>query len=180
MRKIVTNLLLVTVVFSSTALTYLAFKVQFRMLHIVSDSMKPTFERGDVILVRSIPTMDLKVDQIAVLPTTESNKVMVAHRIVAISRDTTGKYLVTTKGDANPIPDDKQKRITSQKVPVYLGVIPISKAPGLVDNSLKIAMVLGILTLILLGFILKEAITKEIQTRKAKKEERRRYATSQI
>ena len=149
MKQKIFNLFLISIILSSSTLTFLAFKFQLRIVHVVSDSMNPIFQRGDLILVRSIPTSKLKVNQIAVLPTLDSEKALLAHRVIKIERNSTGELLVSTKGDANPIADDGQKQILSKHVPIYLGAVPISKVPGLVENRATIATGLGLITVIL-------------------------------
>lgn len=149
------NFFLIIVISASTTLTFYAFKYHLRVVHVVSDSMNPIFQRGDLIFVRSIPSIELKVNQIAVLPTLESENILVAHRVIKVNRNSNGELLISTKGDANPIADDDQKQIVSDQVPIYMGVIPISKVPGLIENRLLVANGLALLTVILLVLIFK-------------------------
>lgn len=160
MSKKLVYLILISIISTSLTFTYLAFKSEFRVVHIISDSMDPTFNKGDLLLVRSIPSGELQVNQVAVLPALDSSEVLIAHRIINIKRSATGNLLVTTKGDANPIADDEQKVITSSTIPVSIGVLPISRAPGLVDNSKWIGTFLGLLSLTLITITLRHMLEK--------------------
>ncbi|VVB85456.1 Peptidase S24-like protein [uncultured archaeon] len=66
---------------------------------VISDSMKPVFQRGDLVLTQSISKDPQKGDVI----TFKANGVQnpVTHRVVNVQGD-----VVTTKGDNNPMADD--------------------------------------------------------------------------
>jgi signal peptidase len=66
---------------------------------VISDSMKPEFQRGDLVLTQSIS----KDPQVGDIITFEAVGVKntVTHRVTGIKNN-----MVTTKGDNNPLPDD--------------------------------------------------------------------------
>jgi signal peptidase I len=66
---------------------------------VVSDSMKPEFQRGDLVLTQSL----FKEPQVGDIITFKTRDVQytVTHRVVNVKDD-----IVTTKGDNNPLADD--------------------------------------------------------------------------
>lgn len=118
---------LVLVTLLSVFATYWAINNQLRIVHILSDSMSPQIKRGDLVLIRSIPTESLKVGDVAILPALKERGVYYAHRVIELSRNSIGEVVVRTKGDANPVPDDWKLAITSNKTPIYLWDLPLSR-----------------------------------------------------
>lgn len=74
----------------------------YRMFTVASNSMKPSYEIGDVIVVKQINKNDLKVgDVVSYLGTRADMKdKIVTHRIISIDGDD-----ITLKGDANTVED---------------------------------------------------------------------------
>lgn len=72
-----------------------------RLIAIASDSMNPTYSRGDVVLIEYMKPNELRKGDILVF---DHENIIVTHRIVDIKKkkDT---YYFTTKGDANDKPD---------------------------------------------------------------------------
>lgn len=66
---------------------------------VLSDSMKPVFEKGDIILSQTV-SIDPKIGDIVTFKPKDARNV-VTHRVVDIKGDT-----VLTKGDNNPFNDD--------------------------------------------------------------------------
>jgi len=96
---------------------------------VLSQSMSPTFHRGDLLVTRLVQVADLRVGDVpALLP--PGGTTPYVHRIAMI-RTGTGAPVLTTKGDANPVPDAWSERVTSARVPVVVGVLPGLGRPGL-------------------------------------------------
>jgi signal peptidase I len=74
-------------------------------LHVVSsESMIPTLERGDLIVIRSISSEEVTVGDVIVFNTPSPYPSPIIHRVKSISnyRNT---YYFQTQGDNNPLPD---------------------------------------------------------------------------
>jgi signal peptidase I len=100
-------------------------------LTITSRSMEPTFSAGDMVLTRMIPANQVKVRDVLVLPVPEKKVLRYSHRVVSLQRTNEGLQ-VTTKGDANPLPDAWKVEISSDKVTKVISVIrtaPIFSGP---------------------------------------------------
>ena len=79
----------------------------YRMFTVVSGSMKPKYQIGDVLISKVADPKDIKVgDCISYLGKkgTFTNKV-VTHEVIDIEKDENGKYYFHTKGTANLIED---------------------------------------------------------------------------
>jgi signal peptidase len=96
-----------------TLSTYFAFLSNFNFLVVVSESMEPALNTGDIVIIGQgnnpfSSFKDVKVGDIIAFEKpgkTESghNKIIV-HRVVHIGDSSYGDRVVKTKGDANPYP----------------------------------------------------------------------------
>lgn len=78
----------------------------YKPIAIMSDSMKPVFSKGSVVITEKITSsMDIRVGDIIQY---EAEEKMVTHRVVAISvaRDKDGGRVFMTKGDNSPSVDE--------------------------------------------------------------------------
>ena len=83
-----------------TLLGYMPMSVQ-------SDSMSPTFKKGDLIVVKKVDDLySLKEDDVITFYTiVDGQKVINTHRIVRISEEDNTKSFIT-RGDNNPVDDE--------------------------------------------------------------------------
>jgi len=82
----------------------LAFGLKFLVFTaVISDSMKPDFQRGDLVMTQAI----FKEPQVGDIITFKAQGVLnsVTHRVITVRGDN-----VITKGDNNPLPDDYRTR----------------------------------------------------------------------
>lgn len=80
---------------------------KYRMFSVVSGSMAPKYNIGDVLVAKEVEPEDIKVgDTISYLGKVGSfaNKV-ITHKVVEIEKDTSGKYIFHTMGLTNVIED---------------------------------------------------------------------------
>jgi signal peptidase I len=111
-----------------------------------SNSMVPTFSRGDILILRGAVASDLKIGDIIVY-SPDSRSVPIVHRIIAINDDGTFQ----TKGDANSGQLPFEKRILPNQihgmvlvVVPYAGWIKIAVTSYLLPNILLVALALAI------------------------------------
>lgn len=93
---------------------------------VLTGSMRPHFNPGDVLITKQISADQLKVGQIAVLRNGTSYE-LYSHRIISITPDKTltNTLDIGTKGDANPTADVGSVQINKLgQVPVGVGRIP--------------------------------------------------------
>jgi signal peptidase len=118
--SIISNVILVLLLIIGifVGVTLLPIKNNFKILAVMSGSMKPTIEVGSLAVIR--PANDYKVSDIITFnqPNTTSKKETTTHRIQSISEKNGGKAY-TTKGDANNS-SDSQTIVGDQIVGKYL------------------------------------------------------------
>lgn len=79
----------------------------YRMFTVISGSMKPTYDIGDVLISKETKSSNIKIgDTISYLGKSGSfaDKV-ITHKVVGITKDSNGKYIFRTKGMANLVED---------------------------------------------------------------------------
>jgi signal peptidase I len=90
---------------------------------VLSPSMSPTFDAGDLVITRAVPASEVEVGDVVVLPRPDADGERYVHRIVELRTTATGPVVVT-KGDNNPAADPQRLRITSGEVPMVTGSLP--------------------------------------------------------
>jgi signal peptidase len=90
---------------------------------VLSPSMAPTFDAGDLVITRAVATSEVGIGDVVVLPRPDAPGERYVHRIVALQPTPTGP-IVVTKGDNNPAADPQRLRITSGEVPIVTGSLP--------------------------------------------------------
>jgi signal peptidase I len=72
----------------------------YRSLTVVSGSMEPTLDVGDVVIVRPLAPTNLRVGDVVTFRDPTDEDLLITHRVRAL-RIANGQVGVTTKGDAN-------------------------------------------------------------------------------
>jgi signal peptidase I len=92
---------------------------------VTSRSMEPTFAAGDTIVSREIDVANVVERDIVILPSPDDPAQRFSHRVFEVVQRK--PFLqISTKGDANPIPDKWLMQINSQEVPKVIAVLPTS------------------------------------------------------
>ncbi len=87
-------------VFSVVILVVLHFIFGFQYVVILTNSMQPTINPGDLVITRPVPPSELHVGDIILYEVHLGNATYkITHRIVAIRTDKNGRYYFLTKGD---------------------------------------------------------------------------------
>ena len=89
---------------------------------VLSASMAPSLDVGDLVLVRSVPTSSLRVGHIPLIVPT-GQVIAVAHRITQLTPGAGGPTL-TTRGDANPTTDAVRPTVLEPTAPRVIAVVP--------------------------------------------------------
>lgn len=112
----------VLVTFGCAALAASVFWLHIGIQPVLSGSMRPTYGPGWAIVTRPIPVSQVKPGDIVVF-TPPGESAQFAHRVVKVSDGSTHP-VITTKGDANPVPDPWHARLDSSSVPKVVGEVP--------------------------------------------------------
>lgn len=97
--KIVLIPIFLLCMFASLVTPFLTFGGKIQLMNVVSNSMSPTFEKGDLVAV-SRDYNELNVGDIIVYRQPDDQKTLITHRVVQID-----PVRVTTKGDNNATSD---------------------------------------------------------------------------
>ncbi|RLI97963.1 MAG: signal peptidase I [Candidatus Aenigmatarchaeota archaeon] len=112
-----------------------------------SNSMVPTFYRGDILLLHGLPAEDIAVGDIIVFSPVigRSDMVPIVHRVIEKNPDGTFQ----TRGDANPGQLDFEKHIYHSQIHgkvflilPYLGWVKIGITEYILPNIIPIALVI--------------------------------------
>ncbi|GAA2676926.1 MULTISPECIES: signal peptidase I [Actinosynnema] len=105
----------------AAAVAVIVLKIGFAP--ILTPSMKPAYNPGDLLITRATPVSQLAVGDVVVLPRPDMEGERYAHRVISLNTSE-GKTVVRTKGDNNTDPDPQALRIESAAVPVGIGDLP--------------------------------------------------------
>ena len=89
----------------------------------LSDSMRPDFAAGDLLLVRPEPMRDLRVGQVLTYSVPVGDRHVESHRVTAILHHG-GEPVIRTKGDANNVADPWAAQLHGRTAWVEFGRIP--------------------------------------------------------
>ena len=143
----------------------------FTPMTVQSDSMSPTFNQGDLIVIKQCDTADLQVGDIVTFHTIVDNQYALnTHRIVAID-ELNGMHSFTTKGDNNDIADQhviSDGDIVGKyvlKIP-YLGKVMdiLSSSAGflvIIVIPMLLFFIYQVYHLVIVGMNLKRAMAEE-------------------
>lgn len=144
-------LLMAIALTSAASATYIVVK-HIHFTRVLSDSMVPQFKRGDVLVVKPIPTHSIKEGEVALLPLPEEPGQQYAHRIVNVDKQQSDVF-VETKGDGNPAKDPWKLKITSPEVPMVVSQLPASIVPVVTMNRYVLVGLFVVLCLLFISVL---------------------------
>jgi len=101
------NIMLVALVGLATAVAILPRVTGAVPLTVLSGSMRPTLQPGDLVVVRPTPVEQLSIGDVVTFQPESGVATLVTHRIIDITYDEAGNVLnLETQGDANGSPDN--------------------------------------------------------------------------
>jgi signal peptidase len=123
-----------------------ALSTDMPVVAVESNSMVPTFSRGDILVLQGVPPEQLGVGDVIVF-SPDQNAVPIVHRIIKINDDGTFQ----TKGDANSgqLPFEKSihpEQIHGKEIMIipYLGWVKIGMSEYLIPNAIWIALFISV------------------------------------
>ena len=132
------------------------------MFNIVSESMKPTLEVDDVVVVQKCKPSQLQIGDII---TFRQDNRIISHRILDITKEK-GITKFKTKGDNNEIPDSdlvEQEQIYGK---VQFSIYKIGKIISYIQNARGF---INVVTFVVIVYILVSLRDKQKNTRKMKR-----------
>jgi signal peptidase I len=118
------NLLLLVVVLAFSGLAVGPHVLGYRTMTMLTGSMAPGINPGDVTVAVQEPTTALAVGQVISYQIPVDDHRVVSHRVVKVTRSATGAAVVQTKGDHNTSADPWTAVITDPQVWTVRAVVP--------------------------------------------------------
>ncbi|NCZ73800.1 MAG: signal peptidase I, partial [Actinobacteria bacterium] len=84
------------------------------LMTVTSRSMEPTLKAGDTVITKKVDVSTVNQGDIIVLPVPLNPTLRYVHRVFEFSKES-DEFLIKTKGDANPEPDEWTMEITSKE-----------------------------------------------------------------
>lgn len=82
---------------------FISATLGYQPLSVLSGSMKPTLEPGDMIFVHKVLPNDVQVGDVITFRV--DHDILITHRVVDVIKKNSGEILYKTKGDANQTAD---------------------------------------------------------------------------
>ncbi len=117
---------------------------QISFTRVLSNSMAPSFHRGDVLLVKPYAKTELRQGQVVLLPNVDKDGSQYVHRLISVVI-AGNQVKVETKGDANRTKDPWELNINSNKVPLVFGQLPTANLPFVELSRNQIVLFAGLL-----------------------------------
>lgn len=140
--SVFTALLLAAMFFLAAAIQLVPMAMGGSSLVILTGSMKPTINPGDIIAVRTVAPQDIRVGDVVTFQPVSDDPKLVTHRVVSKSVGPKGAIGFVTRGDNNgkddaPIVGDQVKGLFVYRIPQLGWALNALGGPG--SGSVKIA-----------------------------------------
>ena len=168
--------LMLVIVFGFWYGSQLVLNTPYPALVVVSDSMQPTLNVGDVIIVQGVSASQIASQihanpingDIVVFAYPSDPSFRIVHRVISIVNNTDGTWTITTHGDNNPLGDNEQWN-SADLIGKVVGVVPyvgnfsifVSKIGDFYFFVLIIIIIIGILLSLFTGGEEKESAEKK-------------------
>lgn len=154
-RKAVTNLCLI-VAFGALALAGLQVGTgRWHATPVLSGSMRPGLQPGDVVVTQRVPISDLHVRDVVVFHPPNEAERQTVHRIVKLTVKG-GTTFMTTWGDANPVADPTASGLKGATAYRVVRVVPLLGYPAVWLQSAThggLVIALGVVLLIVAAVV---------------------------
>ncbi len=129
-------------------------------LVVVSGSMQPQIQRGDLLIAVPVAVTDVDVGEVSTLPN-EVTGTLVTHRVTSVTRDG-ADYLIDMAGDANKASDPNPYRVDAKGTVLQpMLTIPAAGSIVLVLARPAVAIPLAVAVLALIALSLLPASPRE-------------------
>lgn len=147
---------LTTLLFVAALVALLAMSVGprvfgYRTATMLTGSMSPGINPGDIVVDTQEPVSQVAVGQIITYHIPIEDQRVESHRVVWVGHDSAGHVLIRTKGDANPVADPWTAQLGNGPVWRVRAVVPVA---GKVIRALRTPVVHTSLVLVLPGLLL--------------------------
>jgi signal peptidase I len=150
-RGAFTSLLLVLAVCALALCGYETASGRWHATPLLSGSMRPGLQPGDIVLTHRVPISDLRVRDVLVFHPPNDAQRQTVHRIVKL-RVRNGTTVITTRGDANTINDPTITSLSGTSAYRVVRVVPLVGYPAVwMSGGHHGLLVIGLGILLLIG-----------------------------
>lgn len=150
---------LIFLVKSKTTPNHIPSVMGYRLMTVLSGSMKPLLEPGDIILIRTVNHRNIRVGDVVTYKIKQS--LLVTHRITHINKKS-NELMFKTKGDANNV-EDENVVSQSQLIGLMIFCIPYG---GYIAQFIRTPFGITMLAFLSIVIIIVSEIKKEILRRR--------------
>jgi len=152
-RKVL-GLAWVTAAFAALCLAgYQVGSGQWHGTPVLSGSMRPGLQPGDVVVTQRVPISDLHVRDVVVFRPPDKGDRLTVHRIVDLTVRG-GTTSITTWGDANPVADPAVSSLRGSTAYRVVRVVPLVGYPAVwLQNGQRGLMVIGLGVILLIAAV---------------------------
>jgi signal peptidase len=106
-QAVLLTVAMIAIVFGFWFGSQFALRTQYPALAVVSGSMLPTLNVGDVIIVQGVPASEIRANYSTgdIVVYRRSDGILIVHRVVYKVQNSDGNWTITVKGDNNAIAD---------------------------------------------------------------------------
>ncbi len=171
--KIIISVIIIAFIFSVILQRFSNNELSFfnyRIFSVLTGSMEPVYNVGDVLISKEIEAKDIKVgDAVSYLGNSGAfDGKVITHEVINIEKDDNNELLFTTKGVANEVEDPVVKSDQIYGVVVYKSVI-LSTIYGIISTPIGMYLLIILPILALIGYeIISRMLEKEDSRRKTK------------
>ena len=136
---------------------------------ITTDSMKPTIQAGDIIIVKNIEEEKLKLEDIITFKRDEN---IVTHRLVDIQETEQGKKYIT-KGDNNNVNDYKEVQYSEIEGVKVLVIPRVGNLILLLEDKVYIILIINLILIIYVN-------TKRVEEKRRMRREKKKIEDQKV
>ena len=150
-RGAFSSLLLVLAVCMLALCGYQTASGRWHATPVLSGSMRPGLQPGDIVITHRVPISDLRVRDVIVFHPPNQAQSQTVHRIVKL-RVRNGTTVITTRGDANTINDPAVTSLSGASAYRVARVVPLVGYPAVwLSGGHHGLLVIGLGALLLIG-----------------------------
>lgn len=151
-----TNAALVLLALALLGAAVAVFSGAYQVRPVLSSSMTPKLPVGSVVITERVPVTSVRAHDVIVFHDPYNPSKLVVHRIATIQRDG-GATTITTKGDANAVPDPWKVNLRGDTSYRVVGDIPVVgylavwvHQPAIANHMVPVGLGVGALALAVL------------------------------
>lgn len=111
---------------------------------VLTSSMKPEYPPGTLIVVRKVDSSNLAIGDVVTYQIRSNEPDVITHRIVGFTFDQQGNRLLTTQGDAVPVPDERPVQSEQVRGELWYSIPYLGYVNSWITGSTRLIIVYAI------------------------------------